>query len=89
MLVYLTSLWVLLQDGVQHPLLSRWAQYLAGRSDGDLCPSPELKGLIRGGVPQEYRQRVWRWVVRARTRTIREHHPQRYQQVYRKYTENT
>ncbi|XP_045886723.1 TBC1 domain family member 2A isoform X2 [Micropterus dolomieu] len=72
------------QDGVQHPLLSRWAQYLAGRSDGDLCPSPELKGLIRGGVPQEYRQRVWRWVVRARTRTIREHHPQRYQQLCEK-----
>ncbi|XP_071313254.1 TBC1 domain family member 2A isoform X2 [Trachinotus anak] len=72
------------QDGVEHPLLSRWAQYLAGRSDDDLCPSPELKGLLRGGVPQEYRQRVWRWMVRARTRTIRDHHPQHYQQLCEK-----
>ncbi|XP_027136322.1 TBC1 domain family member 2A isoform X2 [Larimichthys crocea] len=72
------------QEGVERPLLSRWAQYLAGRSDDDLCPSPELKGLLRGGVPQEYRQRVWRWMVRTRTRTIREHHPQRYQQLCEK-----
>lgn len=63
------------------PLLDRWAQYLAGRSDDDLCASPELKGLLRGGVPQQYRQRVWSWMVRSRTRTIREHHPQCYQQV--------
>ncbi|XP_073342447.1 TBC1 domain family member 2A [Pagrus major] len=72
------------QEGVEHPLLSRWAQYLAGRSDDDLCPSPELKALLRGGVPQEYRQRVWSWMVRTRTRTIREQHPQRYQQLCEK-----
>ncbi|XP_039976279.1 TBC1 domain family member 2A isoform X2 [Xiphias gladius] len=72
------------QEGVERPLLSRWAQYLAARSDNDLCPSPELKGLLRGGVPQEYRQRVWRWVVRARTRTIRDRHPQHYQQLCEK-----
>ncbi|XP_055368385.1 TBC1 domain family member 2A isoform X2 [Betta splendens] len=69
------------QDGVERPLLSRWAQYLAGRSDDDLCASPELKALLRGGVPQEYRQRLWRWMVRARTRTSRERHPLRYQQL--------
>lgn len=72
---------VFLQEGAERPLLTRWAQYLAGRSDDDLCASPELKALLRGGVPQEYRQRVWRWMVRARTRTTRESHPQRYQQV--------
>ncbi|KAF7647452.1 hypothetical protein LDENG_00172230 [Lucifuga dentata] len=72
------------QEGGEHPLLTRWAQYLAGRSENDLCPSPELKGLLRGGVPLEYRQRVWRWVVLARTKTIRERHPQRYQQLCEK-----
>ncbi|KAK9518561.1 hypothetical protein VZT92_023865 [Zoarces viviparus] len=71
------------QEGAERYLLSRWAQYLTGRSD-DLSPSPELKGLLRGGIPQEYRQRVWRWVVRARTRTIRERHPHRYQQLCEK-----
>lgn len=61
--------------------MDRWAQYLAGRSEDDLCASPELKGLLRGGVPQQYRQQVWSWMVRSRTRTIREHRPQCYQQV--------
>nr|XP_057920000.1 TBC1 domain family member 2A [Doryrhamphus excisus] len=68
------------QESRERPLLNRWAQYLAGRSDDDLCPSPELKGLLRGGVPHEYRQRLWRWVVRARTRAVRERHPCLYQQ---------
>ncbi|XP_078145251.1 TBC1 domain family member 2A isoform X2 [Centroberyx gerrardi] len=72
------------QEAGDRPLLGRWAQYLAGRSDDDLCPSPELKSLLRGGVPQEYRRRVWRWVVRARTWSIRERHPQRYEQLCEK-----
>ncbi|XP_026198386.1 TBC1 domain family member 2A isoform X2 [Anabas testudineus] len=72
------------QEGVERPLLSRWAQYLASRSDDDLCASPELKALLRGGIPQEYRQRVWRWMIRARTRTARESHPQRYEQLCEK-----
>ncbi|XP_017297136.1 TBC1 domain family member 2A isoform X2 [Kryptolebias marmoratus] len=72
------------KDGVEHPLLTRWAEYLAGRSDDNLCPSPELKALLRAGVPQEYRQRVWRWLVRTRTRTIWERHPQRYEELCEK-----
>ncbi|XP_054649054.1 TBC1 domain family member 2A [Dunckerocampus dactyliophorus] len=68
------------QESRERPLLNRWAQYLAGRSDDALCPSPELKGLLRGGVPHEYRQRVWRWMVRDRTRTIKQRHPCLYQQ---------
>uniref|UniRef100_A0A665U047 TBC1 domain family, member 2 n=1 Tax=Echeneis naucrates TaxID=173247 RepID=A0A665U047_ECHNA len=63
---------LLYQDGVEHPLLSRWAQFLAGRSEDDLCPSPELKGLLRGGVPREYRQRMWTWMVRLFTFQLRE-----------------
>ncbi|XP_061642528.1 TBC1 domain family member 2A isoform X2 [Phyllopteryx taeniolatus] len=72
---------LLQQEGRERPLLSRWAQYLAGRSDDDFCHSPELKGLLRAGVPQEYRQSVWRSLVQAKTRTARERHPQRYQQL--------
>ncbi|XP_069575643.1 TBC1 domain family member 2A isoform X2 [Brachyistius frenatus] len=72
------------QEGMERPLLSRWAQYLAGRSDQDLGPSLDLKVLLRGGVPQEYRSRVWRWLVRARTSTIRDRHPLRYQQLCEK-----
>ncbi|XP_061832535.1 TBC1 domain family member 2A isoform X2 [Nerophis lumbriciformis] len=68
------------EESRERPLLSRWAQYLGGRLDDDLRPSPELKGLLRAGVPFEYRQRIWRRVVRARTKSIRERHPCRYQE---------
>lgn len=70
-----------LQGTVDRPLLDRWAQYLTGRGDDHLTASQELKGLLRAGVPQQYRQRLWSWMVRLRTRTIREHDPQCYQQV--------
>ncbi|XP_008419179.1 TBC1 domain family member 2A isoform X1 [Poecilia reticulata] len=75
---------LLQQDSMERPLLARWAQYLSGRLEDDLCPSPELKALLRSGVPQQYRRRVWRWLVRTRTRTIWERHPQRYQQLCEK-----
>ncbi|XP_043982550.1 TBC1 domain family member 2A isoform X1 [Gambusia affinis] len=75
---------LLQQDSMERPLLARWAQYLAGHCEDDMCPSPELKALLRAGVPQQYRQRVWRWLVRTRTRTVWERHPQRYQQLCEK-----
>ncbi|XP_024238794.1 TBC1 domain family member 2A isoform X2 [Oncorhynchus tshawytscha] len=75
---------LLRQEAGVKPLLDRWAQYLGGRPADDLCPSPELKFLLRCGVPREYRPRVWRWVVRARTRSLRERHPDRYEQLCQK-----
>ncbi|XP_014054937.1 TBC1 domain family member 2A isoform X2 [Salmo salar] len=75
---------LLRQEAGVRPLLDRWAQYLGGRPADDLCPSPELKFLLRCGVPREYRPRVWRWVVRARTRSLRERHPDRYEQLCQK-----
>uniref|UniRef100_H2RX65 TBC1 domain family member 2 n=1 Tax=Takifugu rubripes TaxID=31033 RepID=H2RX65_TAKRU len=72
---------LLQQEGVERPLLDRWAQYLTGRSDDHLTASQELKGLLRAGVPQEYRHRLWSWMVRVRTRSIREHDPECYQQL--------
>ena len=72
---------LLRQEAGDRLLLGRWAQYLGGRPADNLCPSSELKSLLRGGVPCEYRPRVWRWVVRVRTRALWERHPDRYQQV--------
>ncbi|XP_037318251.2 TBC1 domain family member 2A isoform X2 [Pungitius pungitius] len=74
---------LLRQEGSEQYLSSCWAQYLAGRSE-ELFSSPELKGLLRGGIPQQYRQKVWRWMIRARTRTLRERYPERYQQLCEK-----
>ncbi|XP_067103528.1 TBC1 domain family member 2A isoform X1 [Osmerus mordax] len=72
------------QEAGDHPLLSRWAQLLGGRPCHELSPSPELKTLLRAGVPREYRQKVWSWLVRSRTRSTRERHPDRYQQLCQK-----
>ncbi|KAM9795573.1 TBC1 domain family member 2A [Neosynchiropus ocellatus] len=72
------------QDGGERALRSRWAQYLTGRLDQDLVPSPELKSLLRAGVPPEYRPQVWSWLVKARTRGVREQHPARYRQLCEK-----
>lgn len=67
-----------LRQVVERPLLERWAQLLARPQ---LQPSAELKGLLRGGVPPEYRRRLWSWMVQVRTRSVREHEPDHYQQV--------
>ncbi|XP_041707195.1 TBC1 domain family member 2A isoform X1 [Coregonus clupeaformis] len=75
---------LLRQEAGVRPLLDRWAQYLGGRLADDLYPSQELKFLLRCGVPREYRPQVWRWVVRARTRSLRERHPDRYEQLCQK-----
>ncbi|KAL2089120.1 hypothetical protein ACEWY4_016019 [Coilia grayii] len=79
----------LLQQDEDRPLVSRWAQLLSSPAPSPthsplshahttLSPSPELKALLRGGVPREFRARVWRWLVCVRTRSVRERHPDRY-----------
>ncbi|XP_076861865.1 TBC1 domain family member 2A isoform X2 [Brachyhypopomus gauderio] len=72
------------RDVGERPLLARWTQYLGGRSPDDLCSGPELKGLLRAGVPREYRARVWRWMVHTRTRPLRERLPDLFQQLCEK-----
>ncbi|XP_058878350.1 TBC1 domain family member 2A-like [Acipenser ruthenus] len=71
---------------VDKPLRTRWANYLASRPLDQLAPSPELKGLIRCGIPVEYREQVWRWIVRTRTQVSRKWNPNRYQEL-RKHCE--
>ncbi|CAF90403.1 unnamed protein product, partial [Tetraodon nigroviridis] len=72
------------QEAPERPLLERWAHFLAARSAQDLRASPELKGLLRGGVPQEYRRQLWTWMVHVRTGSIREQEPDGYQQLCQK-----
>ncbi|XP_048119746.1 TBC1 domain family member 2A [Alosa alosa] len=75
-----------LQPEDERPLVARWEQLLSGSSASHcpsnpahlLCPSLEIKSLLRAGVPQKYRRRVWRWLVWVRTRAVRESSPDRY-----------
>uniref|UniRef100_A0A3B4C8T3 TBC1 domain family, member 2 n=1 Tax=Pygocentrus nattereri TaxID=42514 RepID=A0A3B4C8T3_PYGNA len=75
---------LLSQDVGDRSVLARWTQYLGGRSPDDLSSSPELKVLLRWGIPREYRRRVWRWMVRTVTRSLQERHPNLFQQLCEK-----
>nr|XP_023400876.1 TBC1 domain family member 2A isoform X2 [Loxodonta africana] len=48
----------------EQPLRERWAAL------GELVPSAELKQLLRAGIPQEHRPRVWRWLVHLRVQHL-------------------
>ncbi|KAI4885042.1 hypothetical protein NFI96_017716, partial [Prochilodus magdalenae] len=72
------------QDVGDRSLQARWTQYLGGRSPDDLSSSPELKALLRWGIPREYRRRVWRWMVRSMTHSLQERHPDLFQQLCEK-----
>lgn len=65
-------------------LLARCAQLLSGRIEGELLSSPELKNLLRTGLPREYRSRMWRYLIHTRTKSLRERYPNRYQELCEK-----
>ncbi|XP_062245989.1 TBC1 domain family member 2B [Platichthys flesus] len=51
----------------------KWENYLASTLNRDLVRSPELKALIRCGVPHEHRSQVWRWCVSFHVKKFRDH----------------
>lgn len=51
----------------------KWENYLASTMNRDLVHSPELKALIRCGVPHEHRSQVWRWCVSFHIKKFRDH----------------
>ncbi|XP_045892725.1 TBC1 domain family member 2B [Micropterus dolomieu] len=56
----------------------KWENYLASTMNRDLVRSPELKALIRSGVPHEHRSKVWRWCVSFHVKKFRDHLPPDY-----------
>ncbi|XP_078385656.1 TBC1 domain family member 2A isoform X1 [Cetorhinus maximus] len=70
------------QEGQEKTIQVKWANHLLGRTFGELLPSPELKSLIRNGIPKEYRRHVWKWCVNRWVRHIRERYgSKRYQEL--------
>ncbi|XP_014902973.1 TBC1 domain family member 2B [Poecilia latipinna] len=51
----------------------KWENFLASTMNRDLVHSPELKALIRCGVPHEHRSIVWRWCVTFHVKKFRDH----------------
>uniref|UniRef100_A0A4W3I9C3 TBC1 domain family member 2 n=1 Tax=Callorhinchus milii TaxID=7868 RepID=A0A4W3I9C3_CALMI len=70
------------QDGPEKANRAKWDNLIAGRSGAELIASPELKNLIRNGVPKERRRQVWKWCVRRRVWHIQERYgPNRYKEL--------
>nr|XP_036869483.1 TBC1 domain family member 2B isoform X2 [Manis javanica] len=50
----------------------KWENFFASTVNREMACSPELKGLIRAGVPHEHRSKVWKWCVDLHTRKFRD-----------------
>ncbi|XP_072290873.1 TBC1 domain family member 2B [Eucyclogobius newberryi] len=51
----------------------KWENYLASTMNRNLVRSPELKNLVRCGVPHEHRSQLWRWCVSFHVKKLRDH----------------
>ncbi|XP_029009413.1 TBC1 domain family member 2B [Betta splendens] len=56
----------------------KWENFLAGTINRDLVRSPELKALVRCGIPHEHRSQVWRWCVSFHVKKFRDKLPPGY-----------
>ncbi|GFY51702.1 TBC1 domain family member 2B [Trichonephila inaurata madagascariensis] len=52
--------------------LVAWKRYLKKHPNNVLRPSAELKTLVRGGVPEQLRRRVWSALYRMKIQDVRE-----------------
>ncbi|XP_058263498.1 TBC1 domain family member 2B [Hemibagrus wyckioides] len=50
----------------------KWENYLASTVNREMVRSPELKSLIRSGVPHVHRSKVWSWCVNFHVKKIRD-----------------
>ncbi|XP_053335431.1 TBC1 domain family member 2B [Clarias gariepinus] len=50
----------------------KWENYLASIMNREMVRCPELKALIRNGVPHAHRSKVWSWCVNVHVKKIRE-----------------
>ncbi|XP_051875255.1 TBC1 domain family member 2A isoform X2 [Pristis pectinata] len=70
------------QEGQEKNILVKWENLLSSKTFGELVPTPELKNLIRNGIPKEHRRHVWRWCTNRRVQQIRERYSSnRYQEL--------
>uniref|UniRef100_A0A672MQ81 TBC1 domain family member 2B n=1 Tax=Sinocyclocheilus grahami TaxID=75366 RepID=A0A672MQ81_SINGR len=50
----------------------KWDNYLAITMNREMVRSPELKALMRSGVPHNHRSKVWSWCVNFHVKKMRE-----------------
>ncbi|XP_017720830.1 PREDICTED: TBC1 domain family member 2B isoform X2 [Rhinopithecus bieti] len=50
----------------------KWENYFASTVNREMMCSPELKNLVRAGIPHEHRSKVWKWCVDRHTRKFKD-----------------
>ncbi|MBN3271649.1 TBD2B protein, partial [Polyodon spathula] len=56
----------------------KWENYFASTMNREMVRTPELKGLIRSGIPHEHRSKVWKWCVCFHVKKFRDTVPPDY-----------
>lgn len=56
----------------------KWDNYLAITMNREMVRSPDLKALMRGGVPHIHRSKVWSWCVSFHVKKMRDCQPKDY-----------
>uniref|UniRef100_A0A8C5M0K0 TBC1 domain family member 2B n=1 Tax=Leptobrachium leishanense TaxID=445787 RepID=A0A8C5M0K0_9ANUR len=50
----------------------KWENYFTSTVNRDMVRSPELKSLVRSGIPHEHRSRMWKWFVNLHIKKLKE-----------------
>ncbi|XP_044923263.1 TBC1 domain family member 2B isoform X2 [Mustela putorius furo] len=50
----------------------KWENYFASTMNREMACCPELKNLIRAGIPHEHRSKVWKWCVDLHARKFKD-----------------
>ncbi|XP_074604411.1 TBC1 domain family member 2B-like [Brevipalpus obovatus] len=50
----------------------RWETFIANLKSNEIQPSLDLKCLLRTGIPQEYRCKIWRMLINFKVKPIKE-----------------
>ncbi|KAI7811871.1 putative TBC1 domain family member 2B [Triplophysa rosa] len=58
----------------------KWDNYLAITMNREMVRSPDLKALMRSGVPHIHRSKVWTWCVNFHVKKMRDSQPKDYYQ---------
>uniref|UniRef100_F7AWJ8 TBC1 domain family member 2B n=2 Tax=Ornithorhynchus anatinus TaxID=9258 RepID=F7AWJ8_ORNAN len=50
----------------------KWENYFASTMNREMMCSPELKSLIRTGIPHEHRSKMWKWCINLHTKKFKD-----------------
>uniref|UniRef100_A0A8D0HBW1 TBC1 domain family member 2B n=1 Tax=Sphenodon punctatus TaxID=8508 RepID=A0A8D0HBW1_SPHPU len=61
----------------------KWENYFASTMNREMIRSPELKSLIRSGIPHEHRSKMWKWCINLHVKKFNNTDPGYFQTLLR------